>query len=72
MVWSFKKQVYIRLSDDGSGFVYTVQYGRLRLSPRLVRPVEHGEEPVALGMPVTPPNVCVNKQRGTAVPEKKE
>lgn len=32
-----KKQVSIRLAEDGTGFIYTVKYGRFTVASRQVR-----------------------------------
>ena len=39
----FAKQVYLRLSDDGTGFTYTVTYGCFRLPGRQVQVSEKPE-----------------------------
>ena len=33
----FEKQVYVRLSEDGAGFFYTVKYGRFAIATREMR-----------------------------------
>ncbi len=48
----FAKQVSIRLSEDGTGFLYTVSYGWLRLPTRHIQVFEEGEEPIEVEMPV--------------------
>ena len=39
----FEKRVYIRLSEDGVSFTYTVQYGRFATATREVRLAEKAE-----------------------------
>ena len=39
----FEKQVYVRLSDDGTGFIYTVKYGRFATATREMRLAEKAE-----------------------------
>ena len=41
----FQKQVCIRLSPDGTGFIYTVKYGRFVTATDEIRPFEEGETP---------------------------
>lgn len=53
----FRKQIYIRLSDDLTDFTYTVKYGRWSLPPRRVavaRSVDllPTERPSGIGVPV--------------------
>ena len=40
----FAKDVYIRLTDGGTGFSYTVKYGWLTSKPRRVLVLEEGED----------------------------
>jgi hypothetical protein len=47
----FEKQVSIRLTEDGTGFLYTVSYGWLRLPTRHIQVFEDGEEPMEVEMP---------------------
>jgi hypothetical protein len=49
----FEKQISIRLAEDGTGFLYTVSYGWLRLPIRHVQVFEEGEEPIEVKMPAT-------------------
>lgn len=46
------KQVYIRLTDDPKGFVYTVKYGAFSLRPRLVATTASTEDRVPEPDPV--------------------
>lgn len=48
MTGPFRKEVYIRLTDDGRGFLYTVKYGCLRLPTRKIEPF--GAREISLGI----------------------
>jgi len=80
MVWPFGKHVSVRLTDDGSGFLYTVKYGVLRLPTRYIRLFETDEIPLGIGVPVQRSRTAAadrvehdfGKQTGTSVPDKKE
>lgn len=48
----FKKEVYIRLTGDETGFLYTVKYGWLRSAVRLFRRFETREIPLGIEAPV--------------------
>ena len=39
----FEKRVYVRLSEDGTSFIYTVKYGRFAASTREMRLAEKAE-----------------------------
>ena len=39
----FEKQVYIRLSEDGTSFTYSVKYGRFAAATREIRLAEKAE-----------------------------
>ena len=39
----FEKQIYIRLAEDGTGFLYTVKYGRLATDRGEIRLAEIAE-----------------------------
>ena len=39
----FEKQVYLRLSEDGASFFYTVKYGRFATATRETRLAEKAE-----------------------------
>jgi hypothetical protein len=39
----FTKELYIRLADDGTGFLYSVKYGPLGLPTRRIRLFEESE-----------------------------
>jgi hypothetical protein len=41
----FEKQVYVRLSDDGTSFIYTVKYGRFATVTREMRLAEKAATP---------------------------
>jgi len=45
----FEKRVYIRLSEDGTGFTYSVKYGRFAAATREVRLAEKAETGLAEG-----------------------
>lgn len=52
MTGPFQKEVYIRLTDDGTGFFYTVKYGWLRFPSRRVCPLEESDIPLGIEAPV--------------------
>jgi hypothetical protein len=49
----FSKQVYIRLTEDGTGFLYTMTYGWLRLPVHEVPLFQEGEKPFGVEAPVS-------------------
>jgi hypothetical protein len=63
----FEKQISIRLTEDGTGFLYTVSYGWLRLPTRHIQVFEEGEEPIELEMPAAQP-AAYRKHPGTKHP----
>jgi len=56
----FAKQVSIRLSGDGTGFLYSVSYGWLRLPTRHIQVFEEGGEPIEVEMPAVSTRHVVN------------
>lgn len=48
----FGKQVYIRLADDKTSFLYTVKYGWFRLPTRRVEFSEQSENPLGTEVPL--------------------
>lgn len=50
----FKKQVYIRLSEDGASFLYTIKYGHFAALKREVRLIQERETPVLPEMSDSP------------------
>ena len=49
----FKKQIYIRLSKDGTRFFYTVKYGRFAAFTRQTRLVGKGNIPASADVPMS-------------------
>jgi hypothetical protein len=64
----FTKDVYIRLEEGGTGFLYTVKYGRLSLPPRRTRVVENGRDPLRTETRAieTPDRMPVRRAPGSA------
>jgi hypothetical protein len=60
----FARQLSIRLSDDGTGFLYTVSYGWLRLPARHIQLFERGEG-IAKEVPAISTRQNLNKRPAT-------
>jgi hypothetical protein len=68
----FEKQISIRLAEDGTGFLYTVSYGWLRLPIRHVQVFEEGEEPIEVKMPATSTRQSADNPARNTAPGKEE
>jgi hypothetical protein len=49
----FSKDIYIRLTEDERGFLYTVKWGWLRLDSGQIRPVEQGQISPQIEAPIS-------------------
>ena len=59
----FEKQVYVRLSEDGTSFIYTVKYGRFATATREMRLAGACNKKVLVAVAPPPPHApAVNLQ----------
>jgi len=49
----FSKHIYVRLTDDERGFLYTVKCGWLRLESGQIRPFEAGQVSPQIEAPIS-------------------